>query len=82
MSNSALEENVQAIKGWEKTILLARSKTEQIADWIACTGGSGPVLIFHVLWFSGWITANVGVIPGLEPFDPFPFPFLTMTVSL
>jgi uncharacterized membrane protein len=82
MSNSALEENVQAIKGWEKTILLARSKTEQIADWIACTGGSGPVLIFHVMWFSGWITANVGVIPGLEPFDPFPFPFLTMTVSL
>src|SRR6187401_1853070 len=28
MSSSALEENVQAIKGWEKTLLLAGSKTE------------------------------------------------------
>jgi hypothetical protein len=33
---SALEENVQAIKRWEKTILLARSKAEQVSDWIVC----------------------------------------------
>jgi uncharacterized membrane protein len=32
--------------------------------------------------FTGWIAANVGLVPGLQPFDPFPFPFLTMTVSL
>jgi hypothetical protein len=25
---------------------------------------------------------NVGLIRGIRPFDPFPFPFLTMTVSL
>ena len=25
---------------------------------------------------------NVGLVPGFAPFDPFPFPFLTMTVSL
>ena len=34
---SALEENVQAIKRWEKATLLARSKVEQVSDWIACT---------------------------------------------
>jgi len=28
------------------------------------------------------VFANVGVIPRIRPFDPFPFPFLTMTVSL
>ena len=33
---SALEENVQAIKRWEKATLLARSKVEQVSDWIAC----------------------------------------------
>ena len=37
---SALEENVQAIKTWEHTILLGRSKAEQISDWIACTAAS------------------------------------------
>jgi uncharacterized membrane protein len=80
--SSALEENVQAIKRWEKTILLARSKAEQVSDRIACTAGSGPVLLLHILWFGAWVTVNAGVIPRVRPFDPFPFPFLTMTVSL
>ena len=80
--SSALEENVQAIKRWERTILLARSKAQQVSDWIACTAGSGPVLVFHVVWFGAWITINAGAIRGIRPFDLFPFPFLTMTVSL
>jgi len=79
---SALEENVQAIKVWERGILLERSKAEQISDWIARTAGSGPVVVLHVVWFGLWVTANVGLMHGVRPFDPFPFPFLTMTVSL
>ena len=79
---SALEENVQTIKRWEKAILLARSKAEQVSDWIACTAASGPVLVLHVLWFGVWVVVNGGVIHWIRPFDRFPFPFLTMTVSL
>jgi uncharacterized membrane protein len=78
----ALEENVQAIKRWEMAFVLARSKAEQISDWIAWKAGSGPVLALHVVWFGAWVAANVGMIPGIRSFDPFPFPFLTMTVSL
>jgi uncharacterized membrane protein len=81
-SARALEENVEAIKQWEQALLRGRSKAEQLGDWIAATAASGPVLILHVVWFTLWVTANVGWIPGVEPFDPFPFPFLTMTVSL
>ena len=81
-SSSAVEENVAAIKRWEGASLLARSTAEQVSDWIACTAGSGPVLVLHVLWFGAWVTVNAGVIPGIRPLDPFPFPFLTMTVSL
>ena len=80
--SSALEENVEAIKRWESAILLGRSKAEQVADWIARTAGSGPVLVLHVVWFGGWILVNLGLIQGIRPFDPFPFPFLTMSVSL
>ena len=47
--SSTVEENVQAIKGWEKAILRARSTAEQVSDWIACTAASGPVLVLHVL---------------------------------
>jgi uncharacterized membrane protein len=79
---SALDENVQAIKRWETTILRARSRAEQVSDWIAWKAGSGPFLILHVVWFGAWIAVNAGAIRGIRPFDPFPFPFLTMTVSL
>jgi uncharacterized membrane protein len=78
----ALEENVQAIKSWERAILLERTRIEQLSDWIASTVASTSVVLIHVVWFALWVTANVGALPGIEPFDPFPFPFLTLTVSL
>jgi uncharacterized membrane protein len=80
--SAALEENVEAIRNWEQELLLARSTAEQVGDWIAATAASSPVLVLHVLWFAGWITVNLGLIHGVAPFDRFPFPFLTMTVSL
>ena len=79
---AALKENVDAIKSWEQATLLGRSWAERLGDWIALTAARGPVLLLHVVWFSFWIGANLGIIPGVRPFDPFPFPFLTMTVSL
>ena len=78
----AIEENVEAVKVWEQATLQSRSRAEQLGDWIAGTAARGPVLLLHVVWFGVWVSANVGLIPGVTPFDPFPFPFLTMTVSL
>jgi uncharacterized membrane protein len=79
---TALEENLQAIKRWERTILLERSKAEQVSDWIASAAGSGPVVVMHVIWFGAWVTVNAGMLRAIRPFDPFPFPLLTMIVSL
>jgi uncharacterized membrane protein len=80
--SSALEENLQTIRRWEHALLLARSRAEQMSDWIAQTAGSGPVVVAHVVWFGAWVIANAGMIPGIRPFDPFPYPLLTTTVSL
>src|SRR5688572_9157283 len=80
--SSALEENVQAIKRWERAMLLGRSKAEQVSDWIACAAGSAPIVVVHVIWFVAWVIVNVGVVDRIQPFDPFPFPLLTLTVSL
>ena len=77
----ALDENVETIEAWERALLHERSTAEQLGDWITATAASTPVLVIHVIWFSGWIALNAGVF-GTAPFDPFPFPFLTMTVSL
>ncbi len=40
------------------------------------------MLVLHVVWFAAWVSLNAGWIHGVTPFDPFPFPFLMLTVSL
>ena len=55
---------------------------QKSADWIAALSGSIPFLLIHVIWFSFWILANVGCLPGIPIFDPFPYGLLTMIVSL
>jgi len=58
-----------------------RSTTlEKIADVIAEFSGSIPFLILNAAWFLGWIVWNM--IPRVPHFDPYPFGFLTMVVSL
>ena len=58
-----------------------RSTTiEKIADLIAEFSGSIPFLFLNALWFLVWILWNVA--PFLPHFDPYPFGFLTMVVSL
>jgi len=59
-----------------------RTRVQRAADWIAEFSGSIAFLFIHVAWFAGWIFLNVGWLPGLTPFDPFPYGLLTMVVSL
>jgi CRP/FNR family transcriptional regulator, cyclic AMP receptor protein len=53
---------------------------ERITDAIATFSGSLPFLALHAIVFSLWIGINT--IPGLPAFDPYPYGFLTMCVSL
>jgi uncharacterized membrane protein len=78
----ALGENVAAIRRWEQALQDARSPVERLSDRITTWAASGPVLLLHVVWFAAWSAVNTGTVPGVAPFDPFPFPFLTMAVSL
>jgi uncharacterized membrane protein len=58
-----------------------RTTIEAIADWLNDVAATTRFLLFHVVWFLVWIPWNLGWL-GLEPFDPYPFGFLTMVVSL
>jgi uncharacterized membrane protein len=61
-----------------------RGVIERIADVLTTFAGSTPFLLLHVTWFAVWIPWNAGAMRhlGLRPFDPYPFGFLTMVVSL
>ena len=80
--HSAVEENLDAIRAWERSYLRARSTAAKLRDWVAATAGSGLVIAGHVVWFAGWLIVNAELVPGVPAFDPFPFPFLTLAVSL
>jgi uncharacterized membrane protein len=77
-----LEENIKAIKLWEDAALHHRTRTEQLSDLITRIAAGGTVLLLHVVWYLLWILVNTRVLPGITPFDPFPFPLLTTIVSL
>jgi uncharacterized membrane protein len=58
-----------------------RSTTiERIADVIAAFSGSIAFLVANGVWFVAWIVWNMLPVGG--HFDPYPFGFLTMVVSL
>lgn len=56
--------------------------TEALAEFFALKFGTVPFLIGNVGVFAFWILINLGDIPGIGTFDPYPFNFLTMVVSL
>jgi uncharacterized membrane protein len=74
------KQNVQTIVELEETAKANRDKTDRMADAIALFCGSFSFVWVHLIWFIAWILFNV--IPGLPKFDPYPFTFLTLIVSL
>jgi len=58
-----------------------RSALERFVDRLNQYASSTPFLVAHLLWFGVWITWNTGLL-GFRKFDPYPFGFLTMVVSL
>lgn len=80
--SQAVDENIGTIKIWEKAALEKRSAAEQVSETITRIAGGGRMLVLHVIWFGTWLAVNTGSIPGIAPFDDFPFPLLTTLVSL
>ena len=58
-----------------------RTRFQSVADQLTILAGSTPFLVSHLVWFATWVAWNTGLL-GLAPFDPYPFGFLTLVVSL
>lgn len=77
-----IRENVEAVAKLEQDFDRKRSVPERIADAIADFAGSLSFVLIHVAVFGSWILINIGVIPFIPKFDPFPFMLLAMSVSM
>jgi uncharacterized membrane protein len=78
----AMEKNVRLITRLEQLSLNSRTAADRVADIITHFSGTNIFVILHVIWFAVWVAMNSGFVSRLKPFDPFPFPFLTLIVSL
>lgn len=77
-----LQKNIDTIMALERESIKNLSPVEHIADKVTTFAGSTPFIILHIVWFGVWIIINCGLISAIKPFDPFPFSFLTLVVSL
>jgi uncharacterized membrane protein len=73
--------NIDAIAKLEHDALGRRSLTERVSDVIAKLVGNIGFLAAHATLIAGWAVLNLRVIPGVKPFDPFPFGGLALIVS-
>jgi len=71
--------NVAAVAQLEQSERLRRTAVERAIDRLGIWAGHSSFPLLHVGWFAGWIIFNLW---SARPFDPYPFTFLTLVVSL
>ena len=77
-----MERNVRAIARLEREAMAERSSGDRLSDAITWVAGSSGFVAAHIIFFTVWITLNVGMVASVPVFDPYPFSFLTLVVSL
>ena len=79
--NSLTQQNVDKVLKLEHATKSRATVADRIADVINCFCGSIRFAVIHLLWYGIWIGVNISFPQSLR-FDPFPFSFLTLVISL
>jgi uncharacterized membrane protein len=80
-SSELVQANVKRIAGLEAAEHAKATPAERVADAIAAFTGSMRFVWASVALIGGWIVLNL-VLPRPERVDPFPFPLLTLILSV
>jgi len=67
--NTLLERNIAALLQRRAEEDRTLGWQERLAAWISSMAGTMAFVWFHLLLFSAWILINLGIAPGLSPFD-------------
>ncbi len=54
----------------------------RLADAVPALVGNLSSTFAHVLFFGGWIAINLSLFAGLKAFDPYPFEFMSVVISV
>jgi len=79
--NSSLKRNIEALARRREHEAASATREERIAQAITNFTGSMRFVYLHLVLYSAWVLANLGVIPGVPKFDPS-FVILAMEASV
>lgn len=74
-------QNIEAIAQLERDVLHRRSWAERLSENTVKFIGSIAFLLLNALLIATWTLINLNWIPGLKPFDRFPFGILALILS-
>jgi len=77
-----VRQNIETVAKLEEQFLQQRTMGDRVADAISAFTGSMACVLLHVAFFALYIWWNLGRLPGMRPFDPYPFMLLSMILSL
>jgi uncharacterized membrane protein len=79
--SGAVERNIQSIAAMEENREQSKSTVDRYASAVGTFAGSKLSIALHLTWFTLWLLVNTHRIPGVHPFDPYPFSLLSVCVS-
>jgi uncharacterized membrane protein len=75
------EKNIRTVGELQRRVQQRRTLGERVGGRLVRVLGSMPLVVFNLVLFATWFAVNLGWVPGLRPFDPFPFGILTLLVT-
>ena len=79
--SNVIQRNIRKIILVRKKASSEQGSQDRIANVMTSFAGSMAFFYVHIAWFCLWFILNTGHL-GITPFDPYPYGFLTMVVSL
>ena len=81
MSN-VVHRNIDALMAVRRREEERKTPSDRFADAVTTFAGSMWGIYVHAILFGGWLILNSGKVPGVKPWDPFPFVMLAMWASV
>jgi uncharacterized membrane protein len=79
--SNVIQRNIRKIIYIRQKAASEQSLQDSIANAMTTFSGSMWFFYVHIIWFLVWFFLNTGHL-SIAPFDPYPYGFLTMVVSL
>lgn len=80
--STVVHRNIRALTEVRQREEAHKPLSDRIADRVTAFAGSITFVLLHAALVGGWIVANLGLIPRVKPWDPFPFVMLAMIASV